>query len=1093
MYEFYRPYERVFVDREEYLDWMADALKRCKGQSVLLHIKGIGGIGKSALFNHWDNSMEPSILIDCSRYIDFYERLDAIARGAVRQGVKLRRFDMIWHIRLRFIKGVEPAKEGGRGWAFEALATLPFIGTLGNIGKAISEAGHEFMPVLKGRFGDVGRWLRSRLGKQYGKRLLEILWREPAHAEFLFIDALLEDLNQRDKSLHPLLIMLDQFEDVDHENLRWTHKTQRICEKELWCLFLSLLQGAVGVIGSRETLSDRTIDELKIETKELTELDLESSIELVTERGVGSEALQLRIVDISRGHPFVSHAMCDLAEFGGLQHDDLAGIQADTLDEIRLKTWKKLFGRATGMLDFIDRAGLVPFFDRSVMSIIAPKMKSFHWTRMKSLSFVKDRGDGNYSLHDLARELLLGELGERLSGLSSEVSGFLEKASEEQSDYSLLGMSLFARALASEKEALTRVREIVCGLVEMNRNVDALSVIGSVRFPSEEGKAVRLWLKGKVLSELNRVAEAEQALQESLETFKELAQEDPDRYLSDIATTLLDYAYLLRRTSRSSGAEEAYREALWIRRELAKKSTQLFLGDLATTLQHFAWFLNLTRRPQEAERTYREALEIQRELSEEAPEVHLIRAAQTLNELGVLLQRTGRPTEAETAIMEAMKMIQAIHSNSSSSISREYARALHNLSHLKAQTGFPLEAESLLLEAIRLLRILAADSPEVYLSELANSLKNLAVLFRQTGRSFMAEDAIRECIRILEAATKDAPELCMPYLAGAYRNLAILLTKTNSLLEAEVAFQEGVRLYSELAEQAPHVFVRSVAYTLNGFAALLRKTNRLSEAKDAVMQALEMFSEDVEIAPTVYSKYLAIFLNHLAIIDVQMGRLSEAEDAYRKALEMKRQLVSKAPELHMPSLSITINNLGVLLRREKRLTEAEEAHREALEARRQLAVKSPELYHHRLATSLNNLGIVYAEESRFSEALESLAEALSIRRELADRTPQLFDMTVASTLINLGILYRRTGKYADAELAYREALEIRERLAMKAPAMFNPDVITALGNLLILLQEVDETSDSIQEIRAQVKELGGKKPPKDEVWSEEMETEDVSF
>ncbi|MHA1906816.1 MAG: hypothetical protein ACW98Y_05955, partial [Candidatus Thorarchaeota archaeon] len=42
VYERYEPSDRIFVDREEYLDWMQGALKRCKEKSVVLHLRGIG-------------------------------------------------------------------------------------------------------------------------------------------------------------------------------------------------------------------------------------------------------------------------------------------------------------------------------------------------------------------------------------------------------------------------------------------------------------------------------------------------------------------------------------------------------------------------------------------------------------------------------------------------------------------------------------------------------------------------------------------------------------------------------------------------------------------------------------------------------------------------------------------------------------------------------------------------------------------------------------------------------------------------------------------------------------------------------------------
>jgi hypothetical protein len=114
MYEHFRPSERVFVDREEHLSWMSEALQRCKEKSIVLHLCGIGGIGKSSLLEHWHQTIEKSIILDCSRITDFFGRLDAIAKGAVRIGVKLTRFDVLWSIRQRFVQGVEPAKEEGR-------------------------------------------------------------------------------------------------------------------------------------------------------------------------------------------------------------------------------------------------------------------------------------------------------------------------------------------------------------------------------------------------------------------------------------------------------------------------------------------------------------------------------------------------------------------------------------------------------------------------------------------------------------------------------------------------------------------------------------------------------------------------------------------------------------------------------------------------------------------------------------------------------------------------------------------------------------------------------------------------------------------
>ena len=138
MYEHFQPSERIFVDREEHLTWMDEALKRCKEKSIVMHLRGIGGIGKSSLLEYWNKSIERSIRLDCQQHSEYYSRLDIIAKRAVRLGISLQRFDLLWHIRKRFVEGVEPAQETGREWAKDILSAIPFIGSLLEIGAAIS-------------------------------------------------------------------------------------------------------------------------------------------------------------------------------------------------------------------------------------------------------------------------------------------------------------------------------------------------------------------------------------------------------------------------------------------------------------------------------------------------------------------------------------------------------------------------------------------------------------------------------------------------------------------------------------------------------------------------------------------------------------------------------------------------------------------------------------------------------------------------------------------------------------------------------------------------------------------------------------------
>ncbi|UCH05781.1 MAG: tetratricopeptide repeat protein, partial [Candidatus Thorarchaeota archaeon] len=601
------------MDREEYLDWMAEALERCKEQSVVLHLRGIGGIGKSSLLDHWRSTIDETIRLDCEQYTEFYDRLNVIAKGAVLLGANLRRFDVLWQIRQRFVEGVEPVKEKGREWAREVVMAIPFIGSLASIGSAIGAIGAKVSPKLKGRYGELGDWLQTRLGKDYIERLLEVLWKEPRHAEFLYLDALLEDLNNRKTSEKPIVFLLDHSEHVDNERCRWRYRGREITETELWYVFLTSLSNCVGVMASRQALPSRTGEELEIEESELTELDRESCIELLEKREIGYANLQEKIVSVSGGNPFVIGAICDLAESGRLSLSDVEDLRADTLEEVRLRTWRRLFSEAQDLLSLVEKAGLVPFFNRRIMTVVAPDMRTDHWDRLIRLSFVRGRGDGTWVLHDLARELIIAELGQRLQASTDEVAELLEKASTDELDYSLLGLSLSVQAMGAERDAAARLGTTVSDLMWRADYSDALTLLDAVRIDTNEGHMVIQGLRGRVLTHMNRVAEGEHALREAIKIFREFGESIPDELLVHVAQTLRGFGYLFRTTRRVSEAEESYRESLKIYRELDETTLGFRPQDMAWALYSFGWLLMGVHRLEEGEKAAREALQLYKE------------------------------------------------------------------------------------------------------------------------------------------------------------------------------------------------------------------------------------------------------------------------------------------------------------------------------------------------------------------------------------------------------------------------------------------------------------------------------------------------
>jgi len=986
MYERYEPAERIFVDREGYLDWMNDALVRSEEGSVVLHLRGIGGVGKTALIDHWKRSVEESILLDCGQVIDFYDRMDGMAREAVQLGIQLRRFDLLWSVRLRFVKGVEPASEPGRAWALDVIRPLPFVGSLVSIAKAIQVVSVKLTPILRRRFGDVASWLQSRLGEDYTERLLEILWKDPYHAEFLFLDALLEDLNDPRNSRKLALVLVDHFEDVDDEHLRWRYGGRQISEAELWYVFLSSLDNVVGVTASRRGLPPHLGTEIEIEELELTELDEASCRELLSERGVTEAELQTRIASVSGGNPFALNAICDLAEMSELSLGEIESLRASTLEQVRIKIWRRIFDKAEGLSEIIDRAGLIPFFDRRMMNIIIPSMKSSDWDRLTRLSFVRDRRDGTWELHDLARDLVVSELGDRLPTLAGEVADALEAVATGQRDMTLLGLALSAKALADESEAIKQLVDLETEFYKHGHTQDLLTLISFVTFNSEEGKADLLRAQAFAYGfNLGRVAEAEETFLEALELYKGLFMKPApphDDYCRRLVVTLSNYAMLLLESNRSSETNDVLLEAIRWSRKFAQDAPDKYMIHLAYSLYRYAEYLYRVWRQTEAIHVSRETIELFQAIFKNMPqEVDL---------------DTWVPSLSYQMIFDAI---------------------------MRLSSSRVVEAEETLRESLRIMR----DCENIVVKNLLNQaycLSTLAYLLTMTDRHREAEERALEAVAICRDLTETVDMLALSYTLGFCLNvLGIVYDRMQRIPDAEKARGEEIAIYRELNEENPKLGNFDIALALNNLG-ILHMESDVNEAEKVLRESLRVRREHAEYDPDQYFPAIATSLNNLAILLRRAGSLEEARTLLQEARQMRQRFADEEPDFFNTGLATALNNLGVVLAESGEPAEAEEAFEEALRLRRDLAEKAPGLNLSRLASTLNNHGVLLRRRGDLPGAREAYQEALGIWRPLAERAPQLYRSRVNSALVNLGLLFSVSGP---SDPSGKETLEeIRE-------------------------------------------------------------------
>ena len=132
---------------------------------------------------------------------------------------------------------------------------------------------------------------------------------------------------------------------------------------------------------------------------------------------------------------------------------------------------------------------------------------------------------------------------------------------------------------------------------------------------------------GSVGGVQNQTEETRRELEESLKTYRDLANKEPETYLPHVAATLNDLGILDSNQNRIENARKEFEEALKTYRELAHKEADIYLRCVAITLNNLG-ILEGTQNYLE------EALRIYRQLAQKEPGAYLPSVPMTLNNLG---------------------------------------------------------------------------------------------------------------------------------------------------------------------------------------------------------------------------------------------------------------------------------------------------------------------------------------------------------------------------------------------------------------------------------------------------------------------------
>ncbi len=1103
--------EEKCVDRNEWLKWMIEALNSCSNSNVLIHIHGVGGIGKSTLLKHWKKEYSNSLLIDCKIHGDFYARLERLASEFNRLDIKLPRFDTLWEIKVRSINRYEPAAKDGKDWVLQTVTLVPVIGSFVDQADRLRKLGIHLKEILKQRTGSLGNWLETYLGDDFTEEMVRNLFDDISNAMNLFLKALEDDFNSRPKDkCRPLIVMLDRYETVNRDIPLLTIDDKKVNEAELWQIFLSKLVDCVGVTAGRESFDEEWCSLIKMEQMRINEFDDDGCKELLEHNKVGDLDLQKLLIDISQKHPFLLDLICSAVTKKGLTLETVRGLEADSLEETRVKVWNILFDRVGSLTRVIDFAALLPFFNKDTLQILYPDLKGPEWFALTRLSFVTPLDEQWWEMHDLARTLAISELGRKKNTIIEELRNNLLRVAELENRPILQGMAISASAILNEENAIQELYDTAYKLtnaaVTVDQYSDVLDLLKGVEFESIEGKALRETFMGLVSYSLGKPSEAEAFLtfassfhhsrsgrelgrkrlyialmydtfgclysdtfrpkqaEESyhvaLNLLTELETEEPGTYSLEIAKTLNHLAILVSDMNKPAQALSAYKGALLLYKKLAQNDLGQYLTDVGKVLNNLAILYSDNCEPDEAERAYEEALEIYKELASTSPKLYLCDVAMVLNNLGLLYNDTGRLNEAENALKESLRIYEKLAIEYPEMHRSDVAMANYSLSVLFLGICDLKNAEDHINKALLMYRELMKTTPELHQGNFADALRCQGKIFEATHRPDEAEQIYRESMCIYEELAESASEVYKDEIALVLHNLGNLYHNIWKTDEAELSYQKSLHIYEGLAEDAPRQYEPNIAMVLCDLAYLYTEINRFEQAEKALERALEIYEKVANLAPVCFETQVATTLTSFADLYVETKRWDKAEETYDKALDIHRNSTTTPLWLHRHHIADCQNRIAKLHIKMKKFEESEKEFEEALEIFQALTSYSPHSFLDKVTKVLSNLGNLYSETSRFEDAEKRFSESLENLETLTKGAPSMFNDELAETLSDMGNLYLQMRRLEDAERCLSSALILYDNKQMKSSQLFKPAKVHTLVRVARLFRETGRTTEA---------------------------------
>ena len=247
------------------------------------------------------------------------------------------------------------------------------------------------------------------------------------------------------------------------------------------------------------------------------------------------------------------------------------------------------------------------------------------------------------------------------------------------------------------------------GAVENLDPALALEQANRLRGKPEQKPALAILLvrAADAFADARQFGEAIHSSREAVGIYRELAIEEPGRYLPELARSLLFLGYSLKEAGRWEDALTAAEEATGLCRQLSSGHPDAFLPDLAGSLNNLGNYLSNLGRHEEALATAKEAAGLYRHIARERPDAFLSGLAASLSNLGEFFSALGQFEEALTAAGEAASLYRQLARERPDAFAPYLARSLVSLHSCLIGLGRGEEALAVFEEATDLQQRLA--------------------------------------------------------------------------------------------------------------------------------------------------------------------------------------------------------------------------------------------------------------------------------------------------------------------------------------------------------------------------------------------------